>query len=596
MSPEITADVLLRNYLDGFLWADEEWLEVDGATATYWQARLPQTTTVEVLPDGHTKWQTRTRIVENVADGTDAALLCLELNRHAAGWSFACNAADRTVDAIAAISAPLQWDTFFLRLSEKAKLSAWMSDVIAERLAETLGGKPAFSHPTSQSGIRQHFDGTYHYLEMLRGRPEWILDLTRYEFPPVEEVGSTIAELVGAPTDALWSDGTELRIMLGPRMGLSAGFDQHPIFGPGWRSSLIVPPRSLSGALAEHLSAMTWALFDDPETNLLGGWSLESDGLTFRQWNTMSEVRNQEQLGSYDGHLTSDLWGFTSTLSDVLGLLSAGELPEGDGGNGSDVANRAEVVVAAIAEQARPAVTEPHDEGDGPADRRLLWLEHRRTIVVAAWFNPMGPTVSSTEVCALPDGTEYLVHCRRHPLSPFYSVLGPIGQGSDQRQLEQAANDLLIGDASLPNVLFLWERPDAPATEVPALLRDRVITIAENSGEDLAGQTAWIAQTMGSPWEFAAFDQSEAEQVQAAASAAAAANPEPDHGFATWWQLVSSVENVTANFRCLPDAWDGTINTQNAFGNLPLFDPGPLPVTYSKIGMPGPDGSEGEDS
>ena len=37
----------------------------------------------------------------------------------------------------------------------------------------------------------------------------------------------------------------------------------------------------------------------------------------------------------------------------------------------------------------------------------------------------------------------------------------------------------------------------------------------------------------------------------------------------------------------LPDAWDGSLNTQRAFGNLGNFDVGPLLVTYSDIGMPG---------
>lgn len=199
MSRNITADQLLSNYLDGFLWADEDWLERDGATATYWQARLAQTTSVEVLPDGRIKWQIRTRIVENIPNGQAASRLCIGLNRYAIGWSFAYNATDRTVDAIAAVSAPPQWDTFFLRLSEKAKLSAWMSDAIAQRLAEALGGVPAFNHPDAQPGLRETYDGTYHYLETLRGRPEWILDLTPYQFPSIEDVASTIAEMVGAP-------------------------------------------------------------------------------------------------------------------------------------------------------------------------------------------------------------------------------------------------------------------------------------------------------------------------------------------------------------------------------------------------------------
>ncbi len=117
---------------------------------------------MEVLPNGRTKWRIRTRIVNAIPDGTDAHHLCLALNRYAAGWSFAYDPAERTIDAIASISAPVDWDTFFLRLSEKAKLSAWMSDVLADRLAEAVGGVAAFSHPESQSGVREYFDGTYY--------------------------------------------------------------------------------------------------------------------------------------------------------------------------------------------------------------------------------------------------------------------------------------------------------------------------------------------------------------------------------------------------------------------------------------------------
>lgn len=588
MSVDVAADILLANYLQGFLWADEDWLETDGASATYWQARLAQTTTVDVLPDGRTKWRIRTRIVEQVSGGTDVHQLCVALNRYAAGWSFAYDATERTIDAIAAICAPPQWDTFYLRLSEKAKLSAWMSDVLAERLAEAVGGVAAFSHPKAQSGVRESFDATYYYPQTLRGRPEWILDLTRYEFPSVEDAAATIAEMVGAP-DAVWTDNNELRIMLGSSTGLRAGFDRHPIVGDGWKSSLVLPPRESSKAVAEHLATTTWALFNNPDTNLLGAWVLEADGLTFEQWNTMSEIRNQEQLGSYTGHSAADLWEFTSTLSDVLGLISQSELPpRSDSDSSSETIYRAEHVVAAIAEQARPAVAERRMEGEEPADRRLLWLEHRQTLSVAVWFNPMGPTVSSTEVCALPDGTVYLAHLRRHPFAPYYCVLGPLTEGGDDSQLFSDANDLLVG-GSLPNVLALWNNPEATAADVPDVLRGRILEAAAEGGRDLAADAAWIEKTMGNPWEFAAVDQTEAEHVKTAAKKAAAAQPSPDGDFAVWWEKVSSFDNVVPNFRFLPEAWDGALNTQRAFGNLGHFDVDPLLVTYSKIGMPGPD-------
>ena len=39
------------------------------------------------------------------------------------------------------------WDTFLLRLAEKSKLSAWMADVIAERLAAAVGGGSGLQLP-----------------------------------------------------------------------------------------------------------------------------------------------------------------------------------------------------------------------------------------------------------------------------------------------------------------------------------------------------------------------------------------------------------------------------------------------------------------
>jgi len=588
MSDDVTAEDLLSTYLQRFLWPDDDWLEADGASATYWQARLAQATTVELDSQGQAKWRIRTRIVEQVPDGAEARRLCLALNRYAAGWSFAYNAADRAVDAIAAAYAPPEWDTFLLRLSEIAKVSAWMCDVIAERLAETLGAVPAFSHPKSQPGLRETYDGTYFYLQAIRERPEWILDLTQYQFGDIEDIAALTAQFVGAPSDAVSTDGGNLRIAVGPGLELRAGFGKHPIVGAGWSSSLVIGPRQITDALAEYLASMTWALFDGPDTNLLGGWIPIPDGPIFRQWTTTSEIRHQEQLGSYSGHSAADLWGFTSTLSDVMvvGLSQREPPPDADGGDGGDADGRAETVIAAISEQARPAVDARPEDREAPADRRLLWLEHRQTLVVAAWFNPMGPTVSSIEVGALPDGTRYLMHFRRHPFGPYYRVVGPLTADGDESRLLSEATELLVGE-SLPNVLTLWSSPEADASGVPAVLRDRIRQTAGEGGEDLAAHAAWLERTKGNPWEFAAVDQTEAERVKAAARDAAAKHPALDGGFAAWWEQVSSFDNVVQNFRFLPEAWDGSLNTLRAFGNLGKFDVGPLVVTYSKIGMPG---------
>jgi len=73
-------DRLLEQYLRVYLWPDDEWLRVEGPSATYWQARLAQTTTVDLLPDGRAKWRVRTRIVEEITNADEAVQLCLALN------------------------------------------------------------------------------------------------------------------------------------------------------------------------------------------------------------------------------------------------------------------------------------------------------------------------------------------------------------------------------------------------------------------------------------------------------------------------------------------------------------------------------------
>ena len=132
MSSVTHEQVLLESYLRNYLWVDDEWLELGDQSFTYcWQARLAQTTMVRALPNPSTKWRVRTRIVDDVANAPLAAELCLALNASAAGWSFAFDPESRSVDAIVAMCAPPQFDMWQLRLSEAAKLSAWMADVIA---------------------------------------------------------------------------------------------------------------------------------------------------------------------------------------------------------------------------------------------------------------------------------------------------------------------------------------------------------------------------------------------------------------------------------------------------------------------------------
>jgi hypothetical protein len=87
LSSDYSAPAWLEIYLANFLCADDDWLEVGDGWFVYWQARLAQTTSLQVLDDGRLKWRVRTRIVEDVDDAVTANELCLGLNNYAAGWT-----------------------------------------------------------------------------------------------------------------------------------------------------------------------------------------------------------------------------------------------------------------------------------------------------------------------------------------------------------------------------------------------------------------------------------------------------------------------------------------------------------------------------
>lgn len=573
---------LLQNYLDDYLQPDDEWLERDGNRATYWQARLAQMTTVSVLGDGRAKWQVRTHIVEKVGRPDEALQLCLALNRYAAGWTFAYDAESRTVDALIAVCAPPAWDTLLLRLAEKATLSAWMSDVIAERLAEAVDGAPAFGHPKRQPGLRREFDRNYYYAQAVRRRPEWVMDPTLYDYLPMEDVADYIAKMVDASHGVESSpEGFRMPVQRtdeGDSVFLMGGFGTHPVLGDGFHSALVLGGAPTSSAL-EQLATMTWGLFNDPQASMLGGWYHHNGHFAFIQWNTCSEIRKQERLQSWDGRGIGDLWGFTSTLIDPLNALARVGLSRGDeSAFDPSLDDTTARVVAAISEQAQPAVERALSQpsiADTSSDASLLWLERDRTLAVAVWFDPLKPMVTSLEVGRLPDGTECLVCFRRQPFMPEYRIVGPVAPGDGLTA--DAVNALL--PATLPNALALWTKPEATADEVPAILRNRILEVASGSGRDLLAEAEWVSTTMGHPWEMVTRGSVVADMVRTAARAGAeGASIDP---FTRWWSEVSRYENVMANFTFMPDAWDGAITSQRAYKPMDDADVGPLVLTFA---------------
>ncbi|PND57506.1 hypothetical protein CRM90_10870 [Mycobacterium sp. ENV421] len=591
MSPEATDQAWLEDYAHNYLWVDDEWMEVGDRTFTYWQARLAQTTTIKILPDGRAKWCVRTRIVNDVA-GVDAATrLCFALNSYAAGWSFAYDRESRSIDAIIAMCVPLEFDTWQLRLSETAKLSGWMSDVIAGRLAAAASGVPAYTYPAHQSSVRGTLDGSYYYLETLRGRPENVFDTTRRLYPGLEQVAAEFGRMIGVANEQVVADDAGIHIAIEDTgADLHAWFAEHPIFGNCWHTAVRFST-VLSGETAAQVSAMAWHLFADDESTLLGAWHADDGDLVFAQWSTTSELRHQESLPSNRGrssaevHSVGDLWGLTSAVNGAIHLtLAAVQLVAQSTQQIDEAARTAATVIASISDVARSALAVTPAERGEPTDRRLLWLERKYVLAIAAWFNPIGPSVCTLEVCSLPDrDEEYLLYFLRHPYLPDYRVLGVITPGDDSVSATKEGIEMFFHTGSLPHTLVFFDARHAISSELPHMFRDQIIRVSREHGIDLSENAKKLKDAAGNPWALAPHGELP-DATRPPTDQSPASEGDPEAAVDQWWAEASKPDNFFGIFAQLPDAWDGALNFQLSAGDIRSFDAGPLLIRYSSIG------------
>jgi hypothetical protein len=248
-----------------------------------------------------------------------------------------------------------------------------------------------------------------------------------------------------------------------------------------------------------------------------------------------------------------------------------------------EAARSAATVIAAISNVARPALDIIPTQRGEHADRRLLWLERNYVLAVAAWFNPIGPSVSTLEICSLLDQDEdYLLYFLRHPFSPDFRALSLIGPEDD---LVAAARDGvgMFQGGSLPHVLMLFDAPHAISPQIPEVFREQIIETCRRGGLDLSAHAGRLADAAGNPWALAPHAQLP-DPTNTPAAGPSPSEVDPAVVYEDWFEQVSNPANAGAIFAQLPDAWDGALNFQLSNGDIRWFDVGPLPIRYSSIG------------
>jgi hypothetical protein len=261
---------------------------------------------------------------------------------------------------------------------------------------------------------------------------------------------------------------------------------------------------------------------------------------------------------------------------------------------GDTRASLAAKVIGAISDVARPALEDIPTRRVEPADRRLLWLERKHVLAIGAWFNPVGPSVTTLEVCSLPDETDdYLVYFMRHPFAPDYRVVGALGPEGDVASTLSAGVEMFLGGGSLPHVFMVLAAPQAVSAILSELFHDQILEFCRQRNIDLAADAKKLADAEGRPWDLApmgairdsmAAHSARTDLTGPRQSESRTAETDLDAALRSWWAQASKPENVRGIFTHLPDAWDGALNFQLSAGNIRMFDTGPRPIRYSSIG------------
>lgn len=588
---EVSPDYL-ASFLDQYLWADEEWLEKTESSATYWQSRLAQQIRCTSLEDGRVHWQINTVVVTDVSDLPAAVQACNALNGWAAGWSFAVEAESRTIHALCSISAPPPWDRYLVRLATAAKLSAWMSDQVAERLAQAVGGSPAFSHPAQQMAPRETPDAVYSMATVIRERPEWVFDPTPHMYPPPEKLADFFTALMHGQADEVDVDDGLIRIITksGDGRGVShvvkCGFIRSRIFGPVWMSQVTLPWASGMGS-AKVAQNCAWLMFDDTDASLLGAWNAKGDDLAYIQMTLTSELRAVERLDSFIARDETLLWGFVSTLSEAIRTCIQAEATASDTPSAEQNSHQesfSSLAASLHADEAGILVQLPTPMTDH-ADRRILWMRSLAKLVAWGWFNPMGPSMCTLEICRdASDENSYLVSLLRHPLGPRYIVHSLVKSHEDLvAELPKALEDVLTG--SIPDFLSLAWCPKSEYEDVSRLVRERILEVASEHDLDLVNEAARINRNRGRPWDLVNDAGQHPDQI-------ALIENTPDDAADMWLEASSDPAHVDSVLMAFPEPWDAALNYQHSIGNLArgYFDISPLFITYSSIGTvkPGP--------
>jgi hypothetical protein len=606
MSTKPLEQIALEHLITNMLDVDEEWLVQHTPTNySYWQNTLETQLSAAANEDGSIKLRAATIIATNIEDEKLAERVCASLNYLACSWAFAYDYDEKVIKALSSLNLyihnsneaptrgvvepqPFQnaWFTIFANI-------IWAQNAMAAELASEIAkaaeGQAAHSKPVNQGVLRTEPDAFNHIPEVLRQRPEWVMDVRPYtQWPSFELIGQHLVAAVDEePGEESWwaideanqqncwmsnvtEEGTLGRLAIGHFQDFRYGESfsvLHTIARPSAFRDLELPNRA------------NLLMFNLESTTQFGNWRFTNESFTFSQSIPAAFIRSIESsagaaaLGDYNPVFFARLVGFAKNLEEFVVEIEDVGTPKESSDDHEDIEKLAHRFIKTLENPALMLLAaEGNDDEDATSNPLILRGESLYNFFTICVFNPIGPTIHSLEAYGAEGNGLTVVDTMRHPLYPAYLPLGKFNPASQEMSaMFESSIDRMF--KHIPDYLFMDGCPEQIKTDIEGLIKTKFLNLANEQNIDVQAKLTRLKDLNQSPWQRVDHD---LEPLPEATSPAT--KEQVDELF----NYITSPENTVLFWHHIPDAWDGSLNNASSNGFIDGTNVGRLIWLYDR--------------
>jgi hypothetical protein len=463
-----------------------------------------------------------------------------------------------------------------------------MAAELAQEIANASEGQAAHSKPPNQTAPRSESDVFDHIPEVLRQRPEWVMDVRPYtEWPSFELIGQHLVSAVDEEPgeDPLWmideanqqncwmsnatEQGTLGRLAIGHFQDFRYGESfsaLHTIARPGAYNDLELPNRA------------NLLIFNLESTTQFGNWRFTSESFTFSQSIPAAFIRSIESsagavaLSDYNPVFFARLAGFAKKLEAFVVEIDGVGTPAESSDDQEEIEKQAHRFIKILENPANEllAVVDKTNE-DATSNPLILRGESLYNFFTICVFNPIGPTIHSLEAFGAEGSDLFVVDTMRHPLYPAYLSLGQFKPASQEMfSMFESSIDSMFNQ--IPDYLFMDGCPEQIKPDVEGLIKTKFLNLAHEQHIDVQAKLTRLKELNQSPWQRVDHD---LETVPEATTPATKAQVDE------LFNYITSPENTVLFWNHIPDAWDGSLNNASSNGFIHDTNIGELIWTYN---------------